>query len=110
MQFLHSLYKVLLDGIVGALSSPLFSYSIKIPFKQHPQQLVLVKLGGRMKIYAYLLSSTTKFDSKWIKDFNIRPDTLKILEKKVLNGLELIGAVKGPPEQDNHTAGIKINN
>lgn len=62
-----------------------------------------------MKTHPYL-SSTTKLDSKWIKDFNIRPDTLKILEKKVLNGLELIGAGKGLPEQDNHTTGIKINN
>lgn len=61
-----------------------------------------------MKTHAHL-SSTTKFDSKWIKDFNIRPDTLKILEKKVLNELELIGAGKGLPEQDNHTTGIKIN-
>lgn len=62
-----------------------------------------------MKTHPYL-SSTTKLDSKWIKDFNIRPDTLKILEKKVLNGLELIGAGKELPEQDNHTTGIKINN
>lgn len=62
-----------------------------------------------MKTHAYL-SSTTKFDSKWIKDFNIRSDTLKILGKKVLNGLELIGAGKGLPEQDNYTTGIKINN
>lgn len=62
-----------------------------------------------MKTHPYL-SSTTKLDSKWIKDFNIWPDTLKILEKKVLNGLELIGAGKGLPEQDNHTTDIKINN
>jgi hypothetical protein len=41
-----------------------------------------------MKIDPYL-SPCTKF--KWIKDLNIKPDTLNLIEKKVGNTLEHIG-------------------
>ena len=44
----------------------------------------------KMKIDPYL-SPCTKLKSKWIKDLNIKPDTLNQLEKKVGNSLELIG-------------------
>jgi hypothetical protein len=37
------------------------------------------------------LSLCTKLKFKWIKDFNIKPDTLNQIEKKVGNSLELIG-------------------
>jgi hypothetical protein len=30
-------------------------------------------------------------NSKWIKDFNIEPDTLHLIEEKVDNSLEFIG-------------------
>ena len=43
-----------------------------------------------MKIYPYL-SPCTKLKSKWIKDLNIKPDTLNLTEEKVGNNLELIG-------------------
>ena len=43
-----------------------------------------------MKIDPYL-SSRTKLKSKWIKDFNIKPDTLNLLEEKVGNAFECIG-------------------
>jgi hypothetical protein len=35
-----------------------------------------------MKIDQYL-SPCTKLKSKWIKDFNIKPDTLNLIEDKV---------------------------
>ena len=37
------------------------------------------------------LSPCTKLKSKWIKDLNINPATLNLLEDKVGNTLELIG-------------------
>ena len=42
-----------------------------------------------MKIDPYL-SLCTKFNPKWIKDFNIKPDTLNLIEK-VGKSLELMG-------------------
>jgi hypothetical protein len=42
----------------------------------------------KMKIDPYL-SPCTKF--KWIKDLNIKPDTLNLIEEKVGKRLELIG-------------------
>jgi hypothetical protein len=43
-----------------------------------------------MKIVPYL-SPCTKLKSKWIKDLNIKPDTLNLVEEKVGKHLELIG-------------------
>ena len=43
-----------------------------------------------MKIDPYL-SSCTKLKSKWIKDLNIKPATLNLIEEKVRNTLERIG-------------------
>jgi hypothetical protein len=37
------------------------------------------------------LSPCTKIKSKWIKDFNIKPDTLNVIEEKVGKSLKLIG-------------------
>jgi hypothetical protein len=42
-----------------------------------------------MKIDPYL-SPCTKIKSKWIKDLNIKPDTLNLIEKKAGKSLELI--------------------
>jgi hypothetical protein len=42
------------------------------------------------KIEPYL-SHCIKLKSKWIKDLNIKPDTLKLIEEKVGKNLELIG-------------------
>ena len=33
----------------------------------------------------------TKLKSKWIKDLNIKPDTLNLIEEKMGKNLELIG-------------------
>jgi hypothetical protein len=43
----------------------------------------------KMKIDPYL-SPCTKLKSKWIKDLNIKPDTLNLIEEKVGKSLELI--------------------
>jgi hypothetical protein len=45
---------------------------------------------GRMQIDPFL-SPCTKFKSKWIKDFQIKQDTLKLIEEKVGKDLEHIG-------------------
>jgi hypothetical protein len=37
------------------------------------------------------ISRGTKLNSKWIKDLNIRPETLYLIEEKVGNKLEHIG-------------------
>jgi hypothetical protein len=37
------------------------------------------------------LSPCTKPKSKWIKDFHIKPDTLKLIEEKVGKSLEHMG-------------------
>jgi hypothetical protein len=43
-----------------------------------------------MKIDPYVSPCTT-FKSKWIKNLNIKPDTLNLLEEKVIKHLKLIG-------------------
>jgi hypothetical protein len=43
-----------------------------------------------MEINPYM-SPCTKLKSKWIKDLNIKPDTLNLIEEKVGKSLELIG-------------------
>jgi hypothetical protein len=44
----------------------------------------------KMKIEPYL-SPCSNLKSKWIKDLNIKPDTLNLIEEKVGKSLELIG-------------------
>jgi hypothetical protein len=44
----------------------------------------------RMKMNPYL-SSCTKLKYKWIKDFNVKPDTLNLIEEKVRKSLKIIG-------------------
>jgi hypothetical protein len=51
---------------------------------------IWLSICRRMKIYPYL-SPCTKLKSKWIKDLNIKPDTLNLTEEKVRDSLELIG-------------------
>ena len=45
---------------------------------------------SKMKIDPYL-SPCTKLKSKWIKDLNMKPATLNLIEKKVGSTLERIG-------------------
>jgi hypothetical protein len=39
-------------------------------------------------------SPCTSINSKWIKDFNIRPETLKLVQERARNILEVIGIGK----------------
>jgi hypothetical protein len=41
-----------------------------------------------MQLEPFFLSSCTKLKSKWIKDLHIKPDTLKLIEKKVGKSLK----------------------
>jgi hypothetical protein len=64
--------------------------------RQHLQKIILVKLVAacrRIKIDPYV-SPCTKFNSKLIKDFNIKQDTLNLIKRKMGNSLELIGPGK----------------
>ena len=40
------------------------------------------------------LSPCTKLQSKWIKDFHIKPDTMKLIEEKVGKSLEPMGTAE----------------
>ena len=44
----------------------------------------------RMKVDPFL-SLCTKLKSKWIKEFHIKPETLKLIEEKVGKSLEDMG-------------------
>jgi hypothetical protein len=53
----------------------------------------LLSISKKLKLDP-CLSSCTSINSKWIKDFNIRPETLKLLLEGEGNTLELIGIGK----------------
>ena len=60
-----------------------------------------------MKIDPYL-SPCTKLKSKWIKDLNIKPDIVNLIEEKVRKSLELIGT--GRNFLNSNGSGSKIKN
>jgi hypothetical protein len=61
--------------------------------RQPLQQIFLGKLDIHMQKTdtRSLLSPCTNINSKWIKDLNVRPETLKQLQEVVGNTLEKIG-------------------
>jgi hypothetical protein len=55
------------------------------------------------------LSPCTKFNSKWIKDLYIKPETLKLIEKKVGEEPQIHGyRVKAPEQNSNGLCSKKI--
>jgi hypothetical protein len=61
----------------------------------------------RMQIDQYL-SPFTKLKSKWIKDLNIKPDTLNLIEEKVGDSFEFI--VTGDKLQNTNSPGTAFYN
>lgn len=49
-----------------------------------------ISIGQRMKLGPYF-TLHIKFNSKWMKDLNIKPETIKLLEKKTVGQLHDIG-------------------
>jgi hypothetical protein len=47
----------------------------------------------KLKFYP-CLSPCTSFNSKWIKDIDIRPETLKLVQERAANTVEAIGIGK----------------
>jgi hypothetical protein len=50
----------------------------------------LISVCRRLKLESYF-SSYTNINSKWIKDLNVRPKTLKLVQERVEKSLEHIG-------------------
>jgi hypothetical protein len=73
--------------------------------------MVLVKLAmcKRMQIDPYL-PPYTEFKSKWIKDLNVKSDTLNLIEEKVGNSLEHISIVDDFLSKTPLSISIKIKN
>jgi hypothetical protein len=56
------------------------------------------------------LSPCTSINSKWIKDLNIRPKTLKLVQKRAGNTLEAIGIGKDFPQYNPSSSATKRKN
>jgi hypothetical protein len=54
-------------------------------------KMVLVQLARRRMQIIPFLFPCTNINSKWIKDLHIKPDTLKLIEKKVWESRERMG-------------------
>jgi hypothetical protein len=63
---------------------------------------------GRIQVSSYL-SPHTKLNSKWIKDLNIKPYTLNLVEEKVGN-IEILIHRKRLSEQSTNSSGNRISN
>ena len=63
----------------------------------------------RMQIDPYL-SPCRKFKSKWIKDLNIKLDTLNLIEEEVGNSLKYIGTGDNFLSKKTNNASIKTDN
>jgi hypothetical protein len=62
--------------------------------RQPLQQMLLGKMVIHLLKLDPCLSPCTSIHSKWTKDLNIRPETLKLVQKGAGNTLEVIGIRK----------------
>ena len=63
----------------------------KLGKRQYLQQMAQVKLDVCMNVNKSILNALHKLNSKWIKDLNIKADTLDLTEEKVGTNLEYTG-------------------
>jgi hypothetical protein len=62
--------------------------------RQPLQQTLLGKVVIHLQETETRSMATTLYNSKWIKDLNIRPETLQLVHKRAGNTLETIGIGK----------------
>jgi hypothetical protein len=55
------------------------------------------------------LSPCTSINSKWIKDLKVRPETLKLMQERAGNTLELIGIGKDFPNRTQMTQQLRMD-
>ena len=56
------------------------------------------------------LSPCTKLNSKWIKELQIKPETLKLIEEKVGKSIEDMGTGEKNPKQNSNSWCYEIKN